>query len=237
MALKDLLVDARKRYKIRREQPQLWLFRQQGFGYIQIPKVATRSIRQALHFSSGSSLDANDFAEFESEFSAHLSHKQIRQHADQGLFIFAFVRDPLARLHSAWVNKIVDGGKYGRRNIFRCHGMHYGMSFADFVRRVHELKDHQVDRHIRSQAWFLSDEKGLLPRFVGHLERFSDDWELLREQLPILGPVEHMNKAAFNMDHLAAYDDQTLALAVERFSKDFELFGYSVPELNGSKRA
>ncbi|MEL0167855.1 MAG: sulfotransferase family protein [Pseudomonadaceae bacterium] len=231
MSLKELLVDARKRYKIRREQPQLWHFEQQGFGYIQIPKVATRSIRKALHVSSGATTELNDFTAFESDNSAHVSKKHIRRQVDQGLFVFAFVRDPLARLHSAWVNKIVDGEKFGRRNILRCHGMHYGMSFADFVRRVSELKDNQVDRHIRSQAWFLADEKGLLPQFVGQLERFGDDWQRLQAQLPTLGNVDHMNKAAFNMDHLAAYDDRTLELAVERFAKDFELFGYSVPEL------
>lgn len=231
MSLKERLIDARKRYKIRREKPQLWLFEQQGFGYIQIPKVATRSIRNALYTSAGGASESNEFANFESENSAHVAKKYIRKQVDQGVFVFAFVRDPLARLHSAWVNKIVDGEKYGRRNIFRCHGMPYGMSFSDFVRRVHQLEDHQLDRHIRSQAWFLADARGVLPQFVGRLERFSDDWQVLRQRLPVLGAVDHMNKAAFSMDHLSAYDDQTLALAVERYAKDFELFGYSVPEL------
>ncbi len=230
--LKDCFVDARKRYKIRREQPQFWHFDEQGFGYIQIPKVATRSIRQALLGVVGEAPDTRPYAEFEAQYSAHQSHRHIRESVDAGLFVFAFVRDPLARLHSAWVNKIVDGERYGRKNIFRCHGMPYGMSFASFVRRVSELEDREVDRHIRSQSWFLCDDKGLLPAYVGQLEQFAEHWALLRARLPVLGEVAHINKAAFQMDYLAAYDRQTLGLAVERFQRDFELFGYSVPNLH-----
>lgn len=230
--LNNYLVDARKRYKIAREKPQFWCFEKQGFGYIQIPKVATRSIRKALLTVGGEVDNGRPFADFEQQYSAHVDHAVIRQQVDCGVFVFAFVRDPLARLHSAWVNKIVDGAKYGRRNIFRCHGMPYGMSFRDFVVRVSELRDSQVDRHIRSQAWFLCDAQGLLPGFVGHLESFGSDWEDLRKMQPALGAVGHINKAAHNMDYLAAYDSETMALAVNRYRQDFELFGYPIPNYN-----
>lgn len=229
--LNNWFKDVRKRYKIRREQPQLWQFREQGFGYIQIPKVATRSIRAALLGVVGEDPEARPFYEFEKDFSAHLPHRKIREVVDSGLLVFAFVRDPLARLYSAWVNKIVDGEKYNRKNIFSCHGMQYGMPFADFVRRVAELEDFQIDRHLRSQSWFLCDEKGLLPSYVGHLEQFSEDWAGLRQRLHVLGEVSHINKASFQMDHMAAYDHETLALAVRRYSKDFDLFGYQMPTL------
>ena len=225
--LRDWYVDVRKRYKIGREKPQLWHFEQHGFGYIQIPKVATRSIRQALlNIDQSGNPEGNDFATFEAQNSTHLKHVEIRKYVDQGLFLFAFVRDPYARIHSAWVNKIVDAERKGEKNILRCHGMHFGMSFKDFVVRVSELADNQIDRHMRSQAWFLADAQGLLPQYVGRLEDFNQHWSALRESLPVLGPVDHINKAAHAMDYLAAYDEQSLRLVTRRYAKDFELFGY-----------
>lgn len=229
MNLKDAFLDARKRYKIRRSRPQLWHFREQGFGYIQIPKVATRSIRQALFDMSGAREPNESFAAFESRNSAHLSHARIREEIARGLFVFAFVRHPLARLYSAWMNKIVRAEDGARRNIFSCHGMHDGMRFEAFVRRVAELQDEALDRHLRSQAWFLSDAAGLLPGFVGKLESFDEDWGILRERLPVLGDVPHKNKASHGMDFLKPYDAETLRLAVTRFRRDFELFGYELP--------
>jgi dermatan 4-sulfotransferase 1 len=237
MNLKDALLDARKRYKIRRSKPQLWHFREQGFGYIQIPKVATRSIRQALFDMSGARDPSEAFPAFESRNSAHLSHARIREEVDRGLFVFAFVRHPLARLYSAWMNKIVRTEDATKRNIFSCHGMHDGMPFDAFVRRVSELQDEQLDRHLRSQAWFLSDATGLLPAFVGKLERFGEDWRLLRERLPVLGDVPHKNKASHGMDFLEPYDEETLGLAIARFRRDFELFGYEFPSAGHSRVA
>lgn len=228
-ALSESLKDMRKRYKIRREKPQFWFFIEQRFGYIQIPKVATRSIRKALLTTTGEKEDERPFTEFEKQYSAHVPHAHIRHLVDSGLFVFAFVRDPLARLHSAWVNKIVDAERHGRRNIFRCHGIHYGMSFSDFVQRVCQLEDHQLDRHIRSQSWFLTDRFGILPSYVGQLERFAQCWDELCARIPTLGHVAHINKGAHGMDYLAAYDDKTLSLAVRRYEKDFRLFGYQQP--------
>lgn len=221
--------DARKRYKIGREQPQFWHFSEQGFGYIQIPKVATRSIRKALLAVDDEQSDNRSFAEFENYYSAHISQTRIRRQVTNGLFVFAFVRDPLARLYSAWANKIVDGEKFGRRNIFQCHGMHYGMSFSDFVVRVSQLKDHQLDRHIRSQSWFLSDKEGVLPSYIGRLETFSECWQELCLKIPSLADVDHMNRSEGSKDHMDFYDKKTLSLAVQRFQNDFELFGYELP--------
>jgi len=225
--LKERFLDARKRYKIRREKPQLWRFADAGFGYIQIPKVATRSIRQAL--VKVAERTDESFADFELAHSAHVDPRDIRKLVNEGLFVFVFVRDPLARLHLAWVNKIVDGEREGRKNIFRCHNIPYGTDFKTFVRLVSGLADRDVDRHLRSQAWFLADDNGVMPQYVGKLEQFSEHWQALREKLPVLSDVDHINKAAFSMNYLSAYDDETLELAVGRFRRDFELFDYPVP--------
>lgn len=102
-------LDIRKRYKIKRSRPQLWHFREHDFGFIQIPKVATRSIRQAL-FEIGAA-----------------------------------------------------------------------------------------------------------------------DGRSLRDRLPILGELPHVNKATHGRNFMGAYDHGTLEIAVARFRDDFELFGYDLP--------
>lgn len=222
-------LDIRKRYKIKRSRPQLWHFREHDFGFIQIPKVATRSIRQAL-FEIGAADGRNSsHKEFEARNSAHLSHREIRKRVDHGLFAFAFVRHPLARLYSAWANKLDRPAGSAAKNIFSCHGMYIGMPFGAFVQRVCTLRDDQLDRHLRSQSWFLSDAQGLLPRFVGKLENLDADWRSLRDRLPILGELPHVNKATHGRNFMGAYDHGTLEIAVARFRDDFELFGYDLP--------
>lgn len=218
--------NVRKRYKIGRELPQYWDFPNLGFGYIQIPKVATRSIRAGLMKSQGISAGIDEFKVFEERFSSHIDHKTIRQ-ASTGKIVFAFVRHPLARLYSAFVDKIVNAEREGRRNIFACHGLNYGMSFEVFVNRVCDIPDRNIDRHLRSQAWFLADAQGLIPNFIGRLETFNADWDHLRQKIPSLGEVEHLNLAAGDSDFLAQYSARSLALAKQRFAQDFEYFGYA----------
>lgn len=225
MSLRDWYEDARKRYKIGREKPQVWHFEAARFGYIQIPKVATRSIRQAFTGAQGLMLAGEDFDAFERRCSAHMSLTQARATLGD-VPVFAFVRHPLARLHSAWMDKIVEAEREGERNILRCHGMHFGMSFEAFVERVCALRDEQIDRHLRSQAWFLADERGLVPTFVGRLEHFADDWVRLRELIPALGEIGHINRAAFGMNHAEHYTPRMLAMAAKRYEADFSLFDY-----------
>lgn len=226
MSLRDWYQDARKRWKLPRETPQLWFFEAPRFGYIQIPKVATRSIREAFTNAEGLMRPGEDFAAFERRCGRHLPPSEMRRVVGDAP-VFAFVRHPLARLHSAWMDKIVEAEREGARNILRCHGMHFGMSFEAFVERVCELPDSAIDRHLRSQAWFLADEQGLVPTFVGRMERFAEDWAALRERIPALGDIGHVNRAAFGMKHSEHYTPRMLDLALQRYAEDFRLFGYT----------
>lgn len=224
----DMFRDARKRYKIGREKPQLWDFPEYGFGYIQIPKVATRSIRASLS-ELPAKVEASSFADFESTYSSHVEKAVIRRRVDDGLFVFAFVRDPFTRLYSAWQNKVNRPEDALGRNIFSCHGVYDHMPFDAFARRVCELDDRQVDRHLRSQSWFLCDESGVIPNWIGKLENFSDDWNALQKKFPVLQPVPHRNKTSSQEGRLDAFDPALMSLVAERYRKDFELFDYPVP--------
>lgn len=226
--LGNLFRDARKRYKITREKPQLWDFPDYGFGYIQIPKVATRSLRASLS-QLPLMAEAADFADFEGRNSAHVDQAFIRRRIKEGLFVFAFVRDPLARLYSAWQNKVDRPEGAVSRNIFSCHGIYDHMPFDAFVRRVSELDDRHIDRHLRSQSWFLCDEQGVIPGFVGKLERFSAEWEQLRQRIPVLRPAPHYNRSASNGGGSLDFGKDTVQLVALRYREDYENFGYDSP--------
>ena len=74
-----------------------------------------------------------------------------------------------------------------------------------------------------------------MPSFFGKLEHFAADWDALRQEVPALGTVPHINKAAFDMDFIRAYDQRSLELAVARFARDFTLFDYSLPPQAGNR--
>lgn len=225
--MKRFYKNIQKRYHIQREKPQFWYFPDQNFGYIQIPKVASRSIREALHKSLGlPACEDQLFDQFEKKYSAHLSQNKIRRVA-RNSFIFAVVRHPLARLHSAYINKIVIPQQTGGRNIFHCHGIRFGMSFEEFIERVYRIPDRKIDRHLRSQSWFLCTSHGaLIPDFIAQLESFDKDWGKLRQKIPSLGSIPHKNKATSGKDYSSAYTPETENLARERYAMDFKLFDY-----------
>ena len=217
-----------KRRKLSRDKPQLYLFPEYKFGYIQIPKVASRSIRVAVTaFMSGHSpeedFDSGTVSEFEMRYAQHLSHPNIATLCADN-FIFAFVRNPYERIYSCYKNKIEDVRVRGGRNIFEKHDIGLNVTFDEFVRRVAALPDYSSDRHFRSQAWFLTCEGALLPSFIGKLEQMSEDWEELQERFGIAPPPQ-INVS--NAKTLPVMTTETKALICERYAEDFKLFGYS----------
>ena len=217
-----------KRRKLSREKPQLYLFPEYKLGYIQIPKVASRSIRVAVTaFMSGRSpdenLDGDVISEFETRYAQHLSHAKIAALCKDN-FIFAFVRNPYERIYSCYKNKIADVRVRGGRNILEKNGIGLDLSFDEFVRKIAVIPDNKADRHFRSQSWFLSWDGALLPSFVGKLEKISDDWQELQKRFGIAPPPQINVSSAKTLPAMSA---ETKMLIRERYVDDFKLFGYS----------
>jgi len=213
--------------KLPREKPQLYLFPEYRFGYIQIPKVASRSIRAAVTaFMSGTphgdDIDHNLVAEYEERYACHLKHEEIAA-LTRDNFIFAFVRNPYERIFSCYKNKIEDARTAGGRNIFEKHGISFNISFEEFVRKIALLPDHKSDRHFRSQAWFLTREGVLLPSYVGKLESMSEDWIVLEDRFGIMPPPQ-INVSSDKP--LPEMSNEIKKLIFKRYEEDFELFGY-----------
>lgn len=214
--------------KLPREKPQLYLFPEYKFGYIQIPKVASRSIRAAVtaHMSGATSAENVDeglIAEFETRYARHLKHSEIVS-LSRDNFIFAFVRNPYERIHSCYMNKIEDVRSSGGKNIFEKHGIGLDLSFEAFVRKVAILPDSKSDRHFRSQSWFLTFEGVLLPAFVGKLENMSDDWQILQQRFGIAPPPQ-INVSSAKL--LPVMSEEIKSLIYRRYEEDFRFFGYS----------
>ena len=150
-------------------------------------------------------------------------------------FTFGFVRDPYTRLVSCYRHKIARPRAQGKRlsPIFWVYGRRFSlqMTFPEFVRAVAAIPDPQAEKHFRSQTRFLYCEGRPLVDFVGHLERFDEDWaEVCRRTL--LQPAAKAYNATGAPVRLEDwYDAELLDLVNERYAADFTVLGYPVRAL------
>ena len=204
--------------KIRREKPEYWYFPNDNLGYVQIPKVASRSIRAALitRFSgqNAAAFDKERLGEFSEVHSEHISQQDIRKKTPDA-FIFSFVRHPYERILSCYKNKV--SGPNIQKNIFECHGVSRNDSFDVFVDKICEIPDSESDRHFRSQSWFLMSGSECIADFVGKLESISSDWEVLRQRFD-LPAIPHRNATSKTIEVIS---DRNKQLIQRRYSDDF----------------
>lgn len=223
-----LLPTDAKRFLFRmRPAAVTWDLRDHGLVFVQIPKVATTSMRAALaaHVFGDSRVDPDAIEERDTwvgdRYELNAFPAEIRK-LSRERFSFAFVRNPLERLHSAFVNKVAEPVE--PVPLFERHGISTDMTFPEFVRRLVKLPENRVDLHLRSQHRSITDRKGVVVDFVGRFERLADDWETLCERfgLPEL-PLRNVSSRGRYED---AYTPELARLVAHRYRRDVELFGY-----------
>lgn len=232
--VKDKIQHWRRSVKIAREKPEIWLLDKVDVGYIQIPKVATRSIQKCLAEKyinqTGGQIprqwSKEDIRSIERKTAKHMSQRDIST-VGNDYFLFGFVRNPYDRLYSAYKNKVLQPVTENKKNIFKNHGIELGINFSDFIEKIIVIPDEKIDRHLRSQSWFLTYEGALFTDFVGHLETFERDWGFLNDKFSLGLPshrnsTENINKESYR----AQYDASSAEKVYRRYQKDFELFGY-----------
>jgi len=212
---------AKRFRKIRREKPDYWYLPEDNLGYIQIPKVASRSIRIAF-MTHVSGEDASGFSKeqqqaFAKRHSAHVAQKDIRKQTPDA-FIFSFVRHPYERIWSCYKNKV--SNPVSEKNIFACHNISFKDSFDTFVDKICDIPDTEADRHFRSQSWFLMNGNQRLIDFVGRLENMNDDWETLRQRFN-LPEIPHHNATSQTSVSLS---ERNKKLLQQRYHNDFTNF-------------
>ena len=147
-------------------------------------------------------------------------------------FSFGFVRDPYARLVSAYRHKIERPRRQGKRisPLFAVYGRAFSLSmdFPSFVRAVAAVPDDRAEKHFRSQVRFLYRSGRPLVDFVGRLERFDEDWaEVCRHtRLRPITRAYNVTGAAVRVEDW--YDPPLLALVNRRYAEDFAVLAYPV---------
>lgn len=213
-------------------KPRVWLLENEKAAYIRIRKVASSSINLSLmqHLARADNQPdpTNDRTlrkAIEARHSSHIAHSVIRSDLKGKYFIFAFVRNPLSRAWSVYRNKVINPKRAGKKDVLSNRDFYHGMDFSAFVDVLVRLPDDVIDRHLRSQSWFLCDEQGLLPDYIGKLETFDRDWEYVRSRYGLPEPI-HWNKTGTSGKLSDVCPRTSLEQLIERYADDIEIFGY-----------
>tara|TARA_B100001105_G_C22357964_1_gene428894 strand:- start:825 stop:1391 length:567 start_codon:yes stop_codon:yes gene_type:complete len=139
-------------------------------------------------------------------------------------FTFALVRDPLAKIYSAYKNKtLTTQPNSAIVNLFAKHGIDRDIPFDLFIEQVCSIPDKNLDRHLRSQSWFLSENDKLLPVTIIKLENISTEWERVEEQTGLRLP-DKLNST--NPSPLPKLDKEHSQMFRNKYHLDYELLGY-----------
>jgi len=152
----------------------------------------------------------------------HRTAAELIPRAPGGFFSWGFVRNPYARLLSA----------YSRMTQVRPPHLYIaeGESFAKLVHRLPRDMRQLTLRwpHWRPQTYFLCDESGLvLVDFVGRFEHFKRDWEIVCTRIGIDPRLLRLINSSLHVQWQHAYTDDMLAVVNDVYASDFATFGYA----------
>ena len=183
-----------------------------------VPKVATRSLLQYFVREPHEDYEAK-----------HVS----RVCFTRGYFHFGFMRNPYARLVSAYLNKIKNNNREDVQRILKPHGMYCNMPFYEFIDIVCRENDRKADDHWKSQHLFLKGAD-----VIGTMESIDVDFDNFCFFLRIKNyGLERSNHTTENggwnylptesrnfVDYMNFFDGYTKKLVKERYHKDFRLY-------------
>lgn len=222
--------------KAQRRVVRFWKLESLGLVYIPVPKVVSSGIRQMLRAqqsdeilgaSCDTPIDACELTrQSEEQLKVSLSPAQVAKMGGQ-YYRFSFVRNPLTRLYSCYRDKVVNAQQYRDRCTLSPYGIHFGMSFEDFIERVAEIPDKYSDQHFRSQSAVLLYKGELLVDYLGKLEQFAEDWEVLSTRFGLDVPprTKRVSGVAVPL-HELPLTRHGLEVVMKRFEPDLDLFGY-----------
>src|SRR5215831_12189843 len=161
--------------------------------YIEVPKVACTSLKTVFAQLLEVDLDGSGGDPHQALFPTITPSTDANGPLFPGLFSFAFVRNPWARLVSCYRDKIageVEGFTYctirpGVANcLARFDAFTAGMPFPEFCEAVASIPDDEADAHFRSQYTFvMNGGRKLAVDFLGRYERLPIDLEHVRRRI------------------------------------------------------
>ena len=126
-------------------------------------------------------------------------------------YVFTFIRDPLKRLVSAYVNRIKQKRRFENKHLL-------GTTFEQFVKGVCELHDKDADEHIQSQTFLLDHVPCDVNLFK--LDMFNQAIDFLNKNVfdhPLT--PKHSKKSGVT-DHMSYYNDELKTLVEVRYMRD-----------------
>ena len=159
------------------------------------------------------------------EFVRGLAEGRFRDHLR-----FAFVRHPLDRLVSCYLQKLSGEGAQGlSRYEFAGQRLRKGMPFAQFARAVCRVPDADSDAHFRSQHLTTHDAGGApLADRLGRFENLREDFEGISHDLGLPAYLPHLFRSEGRGGYGEFYNPQTRAMVARRYERDLRLLGYEV---------
>jgi len=148
-------------------------------------------------------------------------------------FKFAFVRNPWARLVSAY-DFLKGGGVEEHDRAWRDSHMRPDERFTDFVERWLTPSNARTEIHFLPQSEFLS----VVPwsdvdvDFVGRFERLESDFAEVCRRLGVQRSLPHVNRgpARASEDYRGRYDEASARRVEEVYAGDIHRFGYRFGE-------
>lgn len=145
-------------------------------------------------------------------------------------FLFTFVRNPYNRILSTYLDKLKfqanKSDKYKFNGILN-EVKKEELSFEDFVKIICITPDYLLDEHIQPYNYIIKENKKN-PDFVGKLENFKDDWNLISKLANLSSSnkleIKNDNRKSYNLNKY--YTQELLDLVYKRYKDDFISFGY-----------
>ncbi|MCC5972394.1 MAG: sulfotransferase family 2 domain-containing protein [Pararhodobacter sp.] len=191
--------------------------------FTHVPKTGGKSVLAAFGLPMiGADYDGG-LAHIEKPY----GHRALRNEREEHLadyFCFAFVRDPLERLASAFFY-LAEGGCNRFDAAYR--DQYLSVYNGDFLAFVDELELHTGHHHFRPQAWWLTSREGvLLPDFIGRYENLSSDFSRIADHIGLdTRSLTHLN-ASRRPPTQACYTESARRKAADIYAADFQLLGY-----------
>jgi hypothetical protein len=135
---------------------------------------------------------------------------------------FSFVRNPYTRFYSFYKSKVLAGqapGKYYER-----FGIEKGCSFEKCVQVITSLDPRELEHHAAPQSMLLCSGETLLVDFVGKVENFAHDWQVINDLTGFDLQLEHLNK--IKVENAAVYSPEAKERIYNYYRDDFDLFCY-----------
>lgn len=221
-------------WKTRHNRRRILVIEDLNAGYIPIYKVASTSIRNMLSHRQADHLYPQwkdlDFSakkkRVEGKIRRSMGVWRTRRFRQQH-FLFAFVRNPITRLYSCYLDKVVRTGQQGKRCSLCGYGIETDIDFESFVHIIAEIPDSAADKHFRSQHFHIFHQGEWLVDFLGKFENLNEDWQQLTDKISIDRSPEIFRStgAGSELDCLPISLEAARKIS-KRYQKDIDLLGY-----------